>query len=56
LNFVNDSDWISVGKHASENDWKKKYDTIFKEMGITKDQFTENEVFIWNIDAGRLKR
>lgn len=56
LNFVNDPDWISVGKHASENDWKKKYDTIFKEMGINKEQFTENEIFIWNVDASRLKR
>lgn len=56
LNFVNDPDWISVGKHASSNDWEKKYNTIFNEMGVTKEQFTENEVFIWNVDASRLKR
>ena len=56
LNFVNDPDWMSVGKHASSNDWEKKYNTIFNEMGVTKEQFTENEVFIWNVDASRLKR
>ena len=56
LNFINDPDWMSVGKHASSNDWEKKYNTIFNEMGVTKEQFTENEVFIWNVDASRLKR
>lgn len=56
LNFVNDPDWMSVGKHASSNDWEKKYNTIFNEMGVTKEQFTENEVLIWNVDASRLKR
>ena len=54
LNFVNDPDWKEEKKQASENDWEKKYNKILKEMGLTYEQFFENDIFIWNIDADKL--
>lgn len=53
LNFVNDPDWKKENKHASDEEWNKKYETILNQMGITKKQMSSNGAFVWNIDLNK---
>jgi hypothetical protein len=51
LNFVNDSTWEENIMVKKAEDWDKKFETIFKEMGNIASKVQENGLSVLNIDA-----
>ena len=51
VNFINDPYWKSKGKNPSIEDWKNKYNFIFKEMGLSMDAMKRQGVRIIVIDC-----